>query len=136
VMGGSYLPNRAAPFVAAAAVLSATIAPAHETELLRGCWLKVQPQVLPSRKGQMQPHLEYCFKKGGRILGHYVESDGYAGDLEKRWMRVGRSTLQIDADRCEFKYAANDRFVLADCLHEGEWKLNCRSPRYLTICGR
>jgi hypothetical protein len=122
--------------VAAAGVLLAATALAHENNPLRGCWLKIQPQVLPLSKGRMQPRLEYCFKGDGRILGNYTESDGYAGDLEKRWMRIGRSILQIDADRCAFKYVGNDRFLLADCLHEGEWRRGCRNPKFPTTCGR
>jgi hypothetical protein len=58
---------------------------ATESNYILGCWLKRQEQLTPNRKGKLEPRLEYCFHPDGRILGIYVESDGYAGDdIDKR----------------------------------------------------
>jgi hypothetical protein len=122
-------------FVAAAAVLSATIAGAHANKDIVGCWTKAQQQTIPWKKGQVEPYLEYCFRDDGKILGTYIESGGHGGDLQMRWRRIGRSILELDDDRCTIKYIDNDHFLLTSCMHENEWKRACRHPRYPTTCG-
>jgi len=123
-------------FFAIAYALSATMASAVENKKIRGCWIKVGSQFQPTRKGQLKPRLEFCFRKDGEILGNYAESDGHAGDLEKQWRGIGRSILNIGADRCTFKSIGNDRFLLTNCIYEGEWRLGCRKPKYPTTCGK
>jgi hypothetical protein len=122
-------------FVAAVSVLTATTARACANKDIVGCWLKVEQKTQPLKEGQVEPYLEYCFRDDGRILGVYMESGGYGGDLEMKWRRIGRSILKLDADRCTFKYIDNDHFALTNCMHESEWKLACRHPKYPGTCG-
>jgi hypothetical protein len=135
-IGRIVISSTALACVAAACMLSAAMPAQSADKKLRGCWIKVQQQTQPLKQGQVQPYLEYCFRDDGRILGNYMESGGYGGDLEMKWSRVGRSMLKLDGERCTFEYIGKNRFLLADCMYESEWKLSCRNPKYPITCGK